>query len=334
MSERLLPDVAVAVADERILRRSRIDPLRLGPHFAVVLACLLLLIVGGVTTPAFLTVENLLAILRAASYTGIAALGLTFVTISGNYFSLSIEQTAALSSIAFAGLLAGGASLPLAIVLVLMLALALGLAQGGVVSLGLNPIVATLGFGALISGVSSVITNNKLVRIGSDQADWLGTARPFGIPTQSWAFVTLVVVAWIVLRKTRIGRITTLVGANRDAARASGIVLAQARIVAFTLSSICAGIVGIFTAAQIGQGNVIQFTGFNTDVIAAVLLGGTAVQGGDGSTVRTAFGAIFIATLSNFMLVNNFPYGVRIFILGVAVVIGASVFHILRKRRS
>jgi ribose transport system permease protein len=324
------PDLPAINAHDR---PRRVDWHRYAPEIVVVMVSVLLLLVGGLTTPAFLNVTNLLVIVRAASYTGIAALGLTFVTASGNFFSLSIEQTAALCAIAFAGLLTMGLGVPLAIIGVLLIALVLGLAQGAVVSLGLNPIVATLGFGALISGFSSLITNNRLVRITTTDADFLGSGRPLGIPTQSWAFLILIVLAWVVFRKARIGRITTLVGANRHAAQASGIVLAQARMVAFTLSSLAAGVVGLFTAAQIGQGNVTQFTGFNIDVIAAVLVGGTAVQGGQGSPLRSAFGALFIATLTNFMLINNYPFGVRVGIEGVAVVGAASVFHVLRSRR-
>jgi ribose transport system permease protein len=307
---------------------------RQAPSIIAFAALAVLIIVAAITTPAFLDPGNVVAVLRLAAIVGIAALGMTFVTISGNFFALSVEQTAALSAVTFAALIAGGFGLPLAIIVTLGVALVLGLAQGAIVSLGLNPIITTLGAGAAIAGFTSMVTNNRLIRLGSDEAKWLGSGRPFEVPTQVWAFLIAIVVTWFVLRKLRIGRIIVLAGSNPQAARASGIMLAQARLLAFSLSALTAGIVGIFTAAQIGQGNVIQFEGFNFDVIAAVLVGGTAVQGGDGSAKRTAFGAIFIASLTNFMLINNFSFGIRITVLGIAVVIAATTFHLLRGRRS
>jgi simple sugar transport system permease protein/ribose transport system permease protein len=324
---------AVPLPGPTLDRGVRFDLRRQLPTLLALGALVALVACAAITTPAFLDPGNVLAVLRSAAIVGIAALGMTFVTVSGNFFSLSVEQTAALSAVTFALLISGGFGWPLAIVGTLTVAVLLGLAQGGVVSLGLNPIITTLGFGAGIAGFTSILTDNKLVRLGSDEAEWIGRARPFEVPTQVWAFLAAIILTWVVLRRLRIGRIIVLAGANPAAARASGIMLAQARLLAFTLASLTAGVVGIFTAAQIGQGNVIQFEGFNIDVIAAVLVGGTAVQGGDGSAKRTAFGAIFIASLTNFMLINNFSYGIRITVLGAAVVVAATIFHVLRSRR-
>lgn len=292
-----------------------------------------ILLAGGLTTAEFLTVDNFLIVVRAASITGIVALGMTFVTISGNFFSLSVEQTAALSSIAFAESFAHGWGLAVALLLGFGTALGTGALQGAMVAAGLNPIVTTLGVGAALYGIAAVITNNEVVNFNTTSAvTWIGTGRPLGIPTQSWAFVILTLVATLVLLRTRYGRETYLVGANRDAARASGISVAKTTIVAFTLASLAAGIVGVFTAAQITQAPLTQFNGLNIDVIAAVLVGGTALQGGEGSALRSALGAVFIALLANFMLLRNFTYGERTLVTGLIVVVATSSFHLLRTR--
>src|SRR5207302_6347767 len=114
---------------------------------------------------------------------------------------------------------------------------------------------------------------------------------PLGVLTQSWAFLLLTALASLALARTRFGREVYLAGANRRAARASGLSVGRTTLVAFTLSSLAAGLAGVFTAAQITQAPLTQFNGMNIDVIAAVLVGGTALQGGEGSTVRTALGA-------------------------------------------
>ena len=96
--------------------------------------------------------------------------------------------------------------------------------------------------------------------------------------------------------------------------------------------AIAAGIAGVFTAAQVAQAPLTQFDGLNIDVIAAVLVGGTALQGGEGSTLRSALGAVFIALLANLMLLRNAQYGTRLLVTGLVVVVATSAFHLLRTR--
>lgn len=319
-----------AVADGIAVRR---DWRRLVAPVIVGLAVAAILVAGGLTTAEFLSFDNFLIVIRAASITGIVALGMTFVTISGNFFSLSVEQTAALCSIAFAEGLAHGWGLGGSLVLAIAVALAIGAVQGGVVAAGLNPIVTTLGAGAALYGLAAVVTHNEVVNFTASPAvEWIGRARPVGVPTQSWAFVIFTIVTTFVLTRTRLGRETYVVGANRAAARASGIDVSRTTIVAFTLASLAAGIAGIFTAAQITQAPLTQFSGLNIDVIAAVLVGGTALQGGEGSGLRSALGAVFIALLANFMLLRDFSFGVRTMVTGLIVIVATSAFHLLRMR--
>jgi simple sugar transport system permease protein/ribose transport system permease protein len=134
----------------------------------------------------------------------------------------------------------------------------------------------------------------------------------------------------IVLAKTRYGRETQLVGANREAARASGLRVGFTIAMAFVISAVMAGVCGIIVASQFGQGTTNQFPGFNIDVIAAVLVGGTAVQGGDGSALRTAVGALSIALLQNLMVLRDYSFGVRTLVVGAAVLVGAVIYHRLR----
>jgi ribose transport system permease protein len=314
------------------LAARRWDWRRMAAPASLVVALGAILIAGGITTPEFLTVDNVLIVVRAASITGIVALGMTFVTLTGNFFSLSVEQTAAMCSIVFAEGLAHGYGLGLSLVLALVASIGIGLGQGLVVAAGLNPIVTTLGAGAALYGPAAVVTHNEVVNFTTTEADWLGRGRPLGIPTQSWAFIIFTVLATLVLVRTRFGRQVYLVGASRRAAGASGLSVGKTTAIAFTLSALAAGIAGIFTAAQITQAPLTQFAGLNFDVIAAVLLGGTALQGGEGSALRSALGAIFIALLANFLLLRDTTFGIRTLITGLIVVVATSAFHLLRTR--
>jgi simple sugar transport system permease protein/ribose transport system permease protein len=295
-------------------------------------AVLALLLIGWVTTPRFVTVDNALIIVRSASIIGIVAVALTFVTISGNFFSLSLGETASFSAIAFSFMIAEGWGVPVALVLTLVLALAFGAVQGAVVAAGANPIITTLGAGAALFGLAAVLTDNKTMRTGSNVADWVGRGRPFGIPNQTWAFVILTIVAALVLTKTPFGRRLALVGSNAAAATATGLRRGTIAIAAFAIASLGAGLAGMFTAAQVGQGTTDQFPELTINAIAAVLVGGTVISGGEGSMLRTALGAVFIAGLDNLLVIRGYSFGVRVTVTGLAVLAGVSLFTVLRRR--
>jgi simple sugar transport system permease protein/ribose transport system permease protein len=312
---------------------SKVDWRRLVAPVSVGAAVGVILLAGGLTTREFLTVDNFLIVVRSASITGIVALGMTFVTLSGNFFSLSVEQTAALCSIVFSEGLLHGFGLAASLVLALATSIAVGLGQGFVIAAGLNPIVVTLGAGAALYGLAAVVTGNQVVNFTTTSAtNWIGTGRPLGVPTQSWAFILLTIASTFILTRTRFGREIYLVGTSRPAARASGLSVGKATVVAFTLSSVAAGMVGIFTAAQFTQAPLTQFSGLNFDVIAAILVGGAALQGGEGSTLRTALGAVFIAMLADLMLLRSASFGTRTLVTGLVVVVATSAFHLLRTR--
>lgn len=311
---------------------ARIRSSRIATVAIVGAAVALLFLVGWLTTPEFVRWANLRNIIRAAAMIGMIALGMTFITLSGNFFSLSVSQTGAFSAIAFAYMLQWDWPLGLAILAVLAGALLVGAAQGGLVALGGNPIVVTLGFGAALFGLGSTLTDNKTIRTGSTVADWLGTARPLGIPTQTWAFIFLAIIAAVVLTRTRFGRNVLFVGGNKFAAAASGIRPSRVAVQVFSISALGASIAGIFLSAQFSEGRLDSFTGDDINAIAAILVGGAALQGGEGSALRTALGAVFIAALENLMVLRKYSFGVRKFWVGVAILVAVSLFNYLRSR--
>lgn len=316
------PDVTQAIATN-----ARLVPV------AVVGAVALLLIIGWITTPEFLTYRNFQSIIRAAALLGIIAVGMTFITLSGSFFSLSVAQTGALAAISFAAFLKWGWPTWIAVLTVLVLAVAVGVLQGGAVALGGNPIIVTLAFGALLFGSGAWLTDNKTVRTGTDAAEWIGTSRPLGIPLQTWTFLVLTIVATVAIRRSRFGREATLVGANRLAAASAGLRPGRIAMYVFAISSSGAAIAGIFTAAQFSQGQLELFQGADIDAIAAILVGGAAIQGGEGSALRTALGAVFIASLQNLMVLRGLSFGVRTSLTGVAILASVGAFTWLRNRR-
>lgn len=293
----------------------------------------IVVIVGAASTSGFFDLDNLRSIIRAAALTGIAAIGLTFVTLSGNFFSLSAGQTAAACGVILAILLRDGTPASLAIIVTLLVGVAIGLAQGWVVSIGANPIIVTLGAGGALIGLTGIISGGKGIATGSTGLDWLGSARPLGIPIPTYAFVIVAIVAAIFLARHRAGRALMLVGSNRLTGAATGLSVRRATILAFVLASVACAIIAILTVAQFKRADGQQFNDLTFDALAAVLVGGAALQGGDGSPGGTALGALFVATLANFMALHDYSYGVRLTVQGVVVVLAVTAFHIMRQRQ-
>jgi len=321
-----LPDNAPETDAEAAVRRRR-------NIIILVLAIAALIAAAAITTPSFLTVENLITVVRAASITGIVALGMSYITLSGNLFALSAEELAILSACVFAWLMRADYGLFAALVLTIVFSGGAGAIQGGIIARGADPIITTLAFGAFFRGLASLVSQNQNIMFASDVARWIGTGRPLGIPTQSWAFILLAILAWFVLQKTRFGRQLLLIGANRETAKATGLRVGQASLVALTIFGVCCGLAGISAASQFGLAVANLFSGLNIDVIAAILVGGISLRGGQGSPIQAALGAIFIALLQNYMLLHSFTTGQRMLVVGCLVALATLGFHMIQRSR-
>jgi ribose/xylose/arabinose/galactoside ABC-type transport system permease subunit len=291
----------------------------------------MVLVVGWITTANFLSVSNTLNILRASATTGIAALGVAMITMSGNYFSLSVSATASLCGIVFAGASNATNDLVLAVLAALAVGALLGWLQGALVGLGANPIITTLAFNGALFGVAAAVTGSETVVVRSTAASSLGTSSPDGIPLPVIIFVALIVAGALFLHRTTLGRTLLLVGSNRRTATAVGLSVFVAATAAFTISGVTTAVVGVLSAAQAGSAQVGQITTLDLATVAAVLIGGTNVQGGDGSLLRTALGAVFVSSLVSLLIVRGYSYGIQVFAQGTAVVIAVSLFWLIMR---
>ncbi len=302
----------------------------------------LLLIYGALTTENFLTAQNIKTILRSTAFVGIFAIGLTFVTISGNFFLLSLEETAGLASLIFAFTLSSELGLLPALVITLGITLLVGALQGAIVGMGGNPIVVTLGAAGIIFGIASRVSNNAVVPIARPHpAEWLGTGLTLTIPNVTWAFIVLAILGELVLRKTSFGRSCFLVGASKDTAKSTGYSAFWKAVQVFALASASAAFVGILFAAQISQGQVSLFSAsfgssgsLAISAIASVMVGGSSIFGGRGSIIQTTLGAIFISVVDNMMVLRGFESGPRILFVGLTVVASVSLYALIRRNSS
>lgn len=293
------------------------------------------------STPGYLTVFNIKTIVRDAALVGIMAIGLTFVTLSGNFFLLSMKETAALCIIAFAMGMANEYGFVVSLLGAVAIAAVAGAIQGALIGLGGNPIVVTLGAAGILYGVASWWSDNLVVSFRRpNDAEWLGTGSFLGLPSITIAFIVIALLAEWVLRKSRFGRQVFLIGANRAAGKATGHENFAMAIKVCIIASVCCAFVAVAFAAQISSAQANYFSSefgssgdFTILVIATVMVGGNSIMGGYGSTLRTSLGAVFIAAVDNMMVLQGFNSGPRVLSVGLMIVLSILVFAYLRRGR-
>ena len=278
-----------------------------------------IVIVGAVLNGTFLTGANLRAILLSASITGIVAVSMTAITMSGNFVSLASSQSIMLAAILFAAAIGAGWNVTLAILAVVAALVLTGFAQGLIIAAGLNPVITTLAAGAIIFGGVSAITGTNSVVFGAHQISW-SDSQPLGLPLPIYVFVAVTAIVSFLIHRTVIGRQVLLTGANRDAARVSGIPVRTVTTIAFVIFSVGTAIAGILAVSLVGSADPSFMGSLTVDAIAAVLIGGTSVAGGQGSPLRSAMGALILALIDNIMVLNSVSIGGRQTIKGAVVV--------------
>lgn len=330
-SRRAVTSEPGAIKPEAQTRSQR--PGRLPAEWPLVALIIALGLVGFVTTGSFLSLSNFRAVLISASITGTVAVGMTFLTLSGNLVSLGLQQTTVLAGLVYLAMVGNGSSAVLSALAALAAAVAVGIGQAVMVIAGINAVVTTLSSGAVIAGVMASSSGGQVVTAGKHSTGWIGNGMAFGVPSAVYVFVFVAIVAELLARYSVIGRQASLMGSNRASARITGISKARVVVFAFVVLSIAAALAGMLASARVGQATANDQVSLTFDVIAAVLVGGTAIAGGLGSPLRSALGAVVIALLTNLMVLNNISTGWRLAITGLVVVIAVATLHVLGRRK-
>lgn len=294
------------------------SPQRLGTReflrrYGVLLALIGLIVVSSLLSDRFLSPTNLLNVLRQIAIVGVLAIGMTFVLITAG-IDLSVGSILALVAVtAAAGVNSNG---PLAGVAIgLLVGTSLGLVNGlGITRGGVQPFVMTLGMLAFARGLAFVFTGGQPVPVTDPAFLAIGNGKLFGIPNPAIIFLSLLLVAHLVLRYTTFGRQVYAIGSNDEAARLSGIAVRRVRTMVYVISGLTAGVAGILYASQLGVGTPVAGESSALDAIAATVVGGTSLFGGQGGVGGTFLGAAILGVLQNTMNLNGVdPFVQRLF---------------------
>ena len=293
----------------------------------------------AITTHNYLTLFNIKTIVRDAALVCIMGIGLTFVTLSGNFFLLSMKETAALCIITFATSMSHDYGFIISLVGALAVAMVSGGLQGLLIGRGGNPIVVTLGAAGILYGIASWWSDNLVISFRRpNDAEWLGTGSVMGIPNITITFIVIAILAELVLRKTSFGRQVYLIGANRAAGKATGHENRSMAIKVCMIASVCCAIVAVAFSAQMSSAQANYFSSefgssgdFTILVIATVMVAGNSIMGGYGSTLRTSLGAVFISAVDNMMVLQGYNSGPRVLSVGLMIVFSILVFAYIRR---
>ncbi|WP_310961211.1 ABC transporter permease [Nocardioides terrisoli] len=291
-------------------------------------------VAGGVTTDGFSSAANFEAILRNASIVGIVAVGMSLVTVSGNLISLAAQPSAMLPAVLVAALLSRGESMALTLAVVLAMVLVVGLIQGYVIGLGLNAIVASLAFGTVIVGAVALFSGDNSGAFTFAPRGLRHVAGDLlGAPVVVIVFILVTVGTTVFVRHSVIGRHIILSGANPAAAIVSGVSIRKSTLWAFVGLGITAAIAGVIVASTVGQATTVMLPSLMIDVVTAVLIGGISIQGGVGSPMNAALGAVFISLLNNLFALHNVSDGYHQMFEGGLLLVAILVVHFASQRR-
>ncbi|WP_256116988.1 MULTISPECIES: ABC transporter permease [Shinella] len=260
----------------------------------------------AVTTDAFLTAPNLLNIIRQSAPLLIVAAAMTFVITTGG-IDLSVGSVLALTATLSAAALQAGIPWPLAIILMLALGGVVGLIQGYFIAYEKIPaFIVTLAGLSVIRGFALLITGGYSIPIEpTSPFVTIGRAWVLGIPAPALIAIVVLLAAYVVFNETHFGRYVTGVGANAEATRRAGVNTRRVILWVYILSGTAAAAAGVILSARLGSGSSNAGQGFELDVIAAVVLGGTSLFGGRGSLVGTILGALTVAVLANGLILSH-----------------------------
>jgi len=301
---------------------------RLPREIGILGALGLMLLILVVFVPQFRDIQNLTNITRNFSFVGIVAMGMTLVILTGG-IDLSVGSVWGMTAVIVAFLLTHGWPVVPAILVSLLAACGIGLMNGLCITcLKMSPFVPTLATLSIARSLALIITHGRPISIFGDEYQsflWIGGGDVFGIPNPFIIFCVIAVFFWVLLSRTVWGRYVYAVGGNERTARLTGLRVDRLKIIVYILSAVVAGIAGLVQYSYLSSVTADLGTGEELAVIAATVIGGANLAGGEGTIFGTVIGAIILEVLRNGLLLFGIdPYWQGVFV-GAVIILAVSI---------
>jgi ribose transport system permease protein len=290
-------------------------------------------LVMSIASPYFFSASNFRAMAIGLVPTAIIAIGMTLLLVSGA-FDLSVGSALALTGTIVALLVVSGLPVVVAVPITALAGAAIGLVNGVLVTrLSVNPLVATLATMSVARGLALVLTEGYSVSGLPPSFGFVGVASWFGIPIMVVIAIAMVVAADLALRHTRALRQLYYVGSNETAARLSGIRVDLVRIVAYVATSLLATLAGILLASRLMAGTPTAGSGLELQVLAAAVIGGASLRGGEGTVLGAFLGVVFVALINNAMTMLAVSIYWQMVVIGVVLTVAVALDMLVRRRQ-
>lgn len=295
-------------------------------------ALVALVILFAVTNEFFFTVRNFGNILLQMAIIAILAFGMTYVLMLGQ-IDLSVGSIVALCGVVLGLMLQAGSNPFVAVLAAVGLGLLLGVCNGWISAyLGIPTFIVTVATMGIYRGIAYAMTDAKPVAIDNPVIEWFGNERIVGIPVPIVIMVVVLVVMHVVLTRTKFGRQIVLAGGNAEAARFAGIKVKRLQLYVFMIMGAAAALAGILMSSRLYSAQPNAATSYELDAIAAAVLGGTSLTGGQGTVVGTFIGALIIAVVNNGMNLLGLDYYFQSIVKGLIIIIAVFIDVHSKKR--
>ena len=284
----------------------------------------------GIASPHFLTPHNLLNVMQQSAINAILGIGLTFVIISAG-IDLSVGSILALCGLVVADLLVAGHSVGVAVAGGLLVGLGCGLINGLVTTLGrIPPFITTLGMMLVARSAAKIYSGSKPIS-GLPESFRALAGDLFGVPVLVVVVAVLYVVAHLVLTRTKLGRYSYAIGGNEQAAWLAGVPVGRYKVAIYGLSGLMAGIAAVLMTARLNAASPLTGEMYELYAIAAAVIGGVSLMGGEGGVLGTLIGALIMGTLRNGLNALNVPSALEGMVVG-GVLVAAVILDRARHR--
>lgn len=307
--------------------------LRIIKKYAIVGVLLVIVAFFTIVTDSFLTTGNLLNVARQVAMLGISAVGMTFVILTSG-IDLSVGALMGITNIVCSMLMVN-AGIPMvpAVIITLLISALVGLINGLLVAYVRVPaLITTLSMMTILRGLSFVLCDGMPVWGLPESFKKLGQGYVGAIPIPVIIMVIVFILGWVFLNRTKTGRYVYGLGGNKEAVRLSGVNTLRNETLVYVLSSVLTGMAGVIMLSRINTGQPKIGTGYEMDVITAVVLGGVSIMGGEGSIIGVFVGVLIAGVLSNGMILIDVSEYYQQITKGLVLLV-AVVFDTLAKRR-